>query len=217
MVMYSHSRLSTFEQCPKKFEFKYIDKIKTIGKSIEALLGFAIHSVLELLYNEVKTGRMPTVEEIITIYSDIWKENHDENILIVRNDLNESDYFNKGIEFLTNYYTKNYPFDDNTLETEKKIFLKLDEKGEYQMIGFIDRLVYNLKEKRYEVHDYKTASTIPKQENIDKDRQLALYSIAIKNIFGQDKEVVLIWHYLAHLYSEISAEDSLSSPLTLAR
>jgi hypothetical protein len=33
---------------------------------------------------------------------------------------------------------------------------------------------------------------------MDEDRQLALYAIAIKDIFGQDKEVKLIWHYLAH-------------------
>ena len=39
---------------------------------------------------------------------------------------------------------------------------------------------------------------MPTQETIDKDRQLALYSIAIKELFGHDKEVVLVWHYLAH-------------------
>ena len=47
-------------------------------------------------------------------------------------------------------------------------------------------------------HDYKTGNFLPSQDKMDDDRQLALYSIAIKEIYGKDKEVCLIWHYLAH-------------------
>ena len=44
MTIYSHSRLSTFEQCPKKFKYKYLDKLKPeIEKTIETHLGSAVH------------------------------------------------------------------------------------------------------------------------------------------------------------------------------
>ena len=39
MVQYSHSRLSTFEQCPLRFKYQYIDKIKREEDSIEAFMG----------------------------------------------------------------------------------------------------------------------------------------------------------------------------------
>lgn len=54
-----------------------------------------------------------------------------------------------------------------------------------------------LKKDEYEIHDYKTANNLPYQSKIEEDKQLALYSIGIKNEFGIEKKVHLIWHYLA--------------------
>ena len=196
---YSHSKLSTFEQCRLKYKFKYVDKIKIITKSIEALLGFCVHAVLEYLYNEVKTGRIPSIDEIITVYDTMWKENYDDNlIIIVRQGMTKEDYFNKGVQFLVDYYTRHHPFDDNTLEIEKKVEIILDEEKQIKIIGYIDRLVHNITTDELEIHDYKTSNTLPIQEDIENNRQLALYSIAIKEEFGHDKEVCLVWHFLAH-------------------
>ena len=50
----------------------------------------------------------------------------------------------------------------------------------------------------YEIHDYKTGNSLPSRERFEQDRQLALYSYAIKRTYGFDKEVKLIWHYLAY-------------------
>ena len=199
MAIYSHSKLSTFEQCPLKFKYKYIEKIiPEIEKSIEAHLGSIIHDTLEWLYKEVKVLKLPTIDEVIIYYSKKWHEDFRGEFLIVKKHLTAKDYYNKGIQFLIDYYMQHKPFDDNTLELEKKITIDLDEEGKYKIIGFIDRLAYNLSTREYEVHDYKTANNLPTQEKVDNDRQFALYSIAIKNLFGQDKEVRLIWHYLAH-------------------
>jgi len=198
MEIYSHSRLSTFEQCHLKYKYKYIDKIIVIEKSIESFLGKTVHSVLEWLYTQVKNTKVPTIDEVITHYAIKWQENYKPEIVIVKKELTATDYFNKGIQFLINYYTKHHPFDDNTIEVEKRIIISLDELGEYKLQGFIDRLVHNSEKDEYEIHDYKTSNFLPTQESIDNDRQLALYSIGIKELFGKDKEAVLVWHYLAH-------------------
>src|SRR3989339_282298 len=109
MVIYSHSRLSSFEQCPLKFKYRYIDKIiPEIEKSIELHLGSSVHDALEWLYKSVIEGRIPTIDEVITRYAETW------------------------------------------------------------------------------------------QKTFVPNRQLALYSIAIKEKFGNDKKVLLVWHYLAH-------------------
>ena len=51
MVIYSHSRLSTFEQCPFKFKLRYIDKIiPEIENTIESFLGGIVHETLEWIY-----------------------------------------------------------------------------------------------------------------------------------------------------------------------
>jgi len=198
MKIYSHSRLNTFEQCPLKYKYKYIDKIIIIQTSIEAFLGKTIHNTLEWLYSQVKKNKIPVIDEVITYYATNWEKNYTPIIIIVKKELTTKDYFNKGIQFLLGYYTQHKPFDDNTLEVEKRIMINLDEKGEYKLQGFIDRLVHNLEKDEFEIHDYKTGNSLPTQEKIESDRQLALYSIAIKELFGQDKEILLIWHYLAH-------------------
>ncbi len=199
MKVYSHSRLNTFKQCPLKYKYKYIDKkIPDIKQTIESHLGRVVHYTLEWIYNNAKENKIPAIDEIISFYTENWQENYSEDILIVKERLTKNDYFNIGVEFLVSYYNENYPFQDGTLECEKEIIIKLDEDGEYKIRGFIDRLVYNFETGEYEIHDYKTANNLPQKEAIDNDRQLALYAIAVKEMFGHEKEVRLIWHYLAH-------------------
>ena len=198
MPAFSHSKLSTFEQCKLKYKFRYIDNIiPDIEKTIESHLGKMVHDTLEWLYIQVKKGGIPSVDEVIVNYSENWKKDYEEEIPIIRKEMTAKDYFNKGVQYLINYYLKHKPFDDNTIAVEKHIIFNLDKEGKYKIRGFIDRLVYNLRTKEYEVHDYKTSNRLPKQEVLDKDRQLALYSIAIKEMFGEEKKVVLIWHYLS--------------------
>ena len=156
-----------------------------------------MHNTLEWLYGEVKKGRVPTIDEVVVNYSENWKEDYEEDIPIVRKDMVVEDYFNKGVLFLINYYTKHKPFDDNTIAVEKAIMFNLDESGEYKIRGFIDRIVYNLETGEYEVHDYKTSGRLPNNGDVEKDRQLALYSIAVKELFGEDKKIILVWHYLS--------------------
>ncbi len=194
---FSHSRLSTFENCSLKYKFRYIDKIiPEMDKSIESHLGSVSHNTLEWLYKNVKNGRVPTIEEMIIYYSENWKENYEDGILIVRKNITPRDYFNRGVEFLINYYTEHHPFEDNTLSVEEEILFDLDETGEYKIRGFMDRLSFNLEKQEYEIHDYKTSGNLPKNGSLDEDRQLALYSIAVKEKYGNHKNVKLVWHYL---------------------
>lgn len=48
MTLYSYSRLRCYEQCPQKYKFQYIDKIKIEAKeSIELFLGKRVHKTLK--------------------------------------------------------------------------------------------------------------------------------------------------------------------------
>ncbi|MBT4376902.1 PD-(D/E)XK nuclease family protein [archaeon] len=199
MAIYSHSKLSTFEQCRYKYKLRYIDKIKPdIEKSIESHLGTSIHDSLEWLYNEVLKGITPELDELIQEYANLWQKGFNENFLIVKKEFTAEDYFNKGVKFLIDYFVKHQPFKDGTLEMEKRVFIELHPDSEHKIIGYIDRLVYDKEKNQYEVHDYKTANSLPNQEKFEQDRQLALYSIAIKQIHGEHIPVILTWHYLSH-------------------
>ena len=199
MTTFSYSRLQTFEQCPYKYKLKYIYKIKPeIEKSIEAHLGTATHDALEWLYVQILNNKIPTLDEVIEQYIKTWQKDFSLNILIVKQEFTHEDYFQKGIKFIIDYYIKHTPFNDGTLETEKQIWIELEPNCPHKIIGYIDRLSYNPKTKEYEIHDYKTANWLPEQKKFDEDKQLALYSIGIKQLFGNHHNINLIWHYLNH-------------------
>src|SRR3989338_8856697 len=116
MEVYSHSRLSTFEQCKLKFKFRYIDKIiPDIEKTIESHLGNSVHKTLEWLYRQVKKKLVPSLDNVIQEYARNWKEDFEDEIPVAKKNMTPGDYFNKGIQFLVNYYMKHKPFDDNTI------------------------------------------------------------------------------------------------------
>jgi len=199
MAVYSHSKIETFEQCKLKFKYRYIDKIiPEIAKSIEALLGDVVHKTLEWLYIQILKNTIPSINDVISFYSNEWQENYSPDVPIFNKTLTAKDYFNRGVEFLINYYMKYHPFQDNTIATEKRIEIDLDETGEKKLVGYIDRLSQNLETNEIEIHDYKTSNTIMMKEKIENSRQLSIYSLAIKEMFGKDKNVCMIWHFLAH-------------------
>ena len=100
-------------------------------------------------------------------------------------------------KFVTDYYNRYDPFDQTkTIAIEERILINLDESGDYKLQGYIDRLT-EVKDGYYEIHDYKTNSRLPLPKYLDNDRQLALYSIGVKNRYPDAKDVRLIWHFVA--------------------
>lgn len=192
MNTYSNSKLWTFESCPEYYKVKYIDKtLPEFPPSVQLFLGSYVHESLEWLYIEGK-NRTIQLDELIEHFLNNWKKNLVQ--VYLKNGETIDSYLNSGIKYLANYYEKNKPFSDNTIEIEKKIFFQIEN---FSIIGYIDRLVLN-GNGEYEVHDYKTNAKMKTQQEIDSDRQLAFYHLGLQQLFGADVKVKLIWHFLAH-------------------
>ncbi len=205
--LYSDSKLWLFERCAEFYKVKYIDKtLPEIPKTIEAFLGDIVHQSLEWLYERIMEGGEVELDELIRDFANRWKENFSYDLRINNGDAEY--YFNKGIKFLAGYYQKNKPFIENTIDVERKILFPLDEEGEYLIQGYVDRIVLN-ENGEYEVHDYKTSDFIKSQEEVNADRQLGFYHLGLQEIFGKEKKVKLIWHFLANnktIFSERTQE-----------
>jgi len=197
VTVYSHSRLSAYENCPFKFKLRYLDKIKREeAESIEAFVGKRVHEVLEKLYQESLLTKTNTLGDLLSSYDRLWKENWNDNITIVRRKYNREHYYQFGKKCLENYFNHYQPFNQSvTVGIETKVNFDLDDAGKYKITGFIDRIAHV--NGVYEAHDYKSGSSLPAQKYLDNDRQLAFYQIAIQKMWPEVKEVKLIWHYLA--------------------
>jgi len=209
MTTYSHSRLSTFRNCPLQFKFKYIDKVETEGfEGIEAFMGSRVHEALEKLYNDIKMCKKVTLEQVLDFFDKDWEKNWTDDIIIVKTEYTQENYKELGKNCIKKYWKRHYPFDtDKTLATEKMITVDLGAGN--KLVGYIDRLVEN-GDGNYEIHDYKTSGSLPTQEQKDKDQQLALYQLALQEMWADVKSVKLVWHYLVFdkmIVSERTKED----------
>lgn len=204
MQTFSHSRISCFEQCPLKFKFNYIDKVETeIEETVEAFLGSRVHEALEKLYKDLKFQKLRSLKELLAFFNSEWKKNWNDAIVIVRNEYDQENYRKMGEKFITDYYNRYKPFNHSKtigLETQRTV----DLNNKYKIHVRIDRLALT-EDNVYEIHDYKTSNSLPTQDYLDNDRQLAIYAYGIKKMYPDAKKVRLIWHFLA-FDKEMSSE-----------
>ncbi|MGV8125175.1 MAG: RecB family exonuclease [Candidatus Xenobiia bacterium LiM19] len=197
MERYSYSRISTYEQCPQRYKYLYIDRLKDEQEGIEAFTGSRVHEALEFLYRHVQMAEAPAPDEVIAFYDRRWDELIHDRILVTSAEFDSDHYRSLGRKALRVYQERYSPFDEGTtMGLEQRVEFFLDSEEKYPFIGIIDRLT-RISDAHWEVHDYKTGGTLPTQPDMDRDNQLALYHFAITRLYPQVKEVTLIWHYLA--------------------
>jgi putative RecB family exonuclease len=198
MACHSYSALSAFEQCPKKYQYRYLLKPRVSSSTtIEAFLGCRVHEALERLYRDVSMGRSPTEDELVDWFREAWEKEWTDDVAIARSEYSSHDYRTSGESMLRRYHERYAPFDGGvTIGLELRISADLDDEGRFGLVGYIDRLT-RVAEGVYEIHDYKTGRSLPTQAQLDDDLQLALYELAVRRSYPDVREVSLVWHYLA--------------------
>lgn len=198
MTLYSHSRLSSYEDCPRKYAFRYVEKVTTEWEGVEAFVGKRVHEILERLYHHVRAhGRPPSLAQVLTRFQRDWRSRWHPQVRIVRTENDVAHYLRHGEQCLTHYYRAQYPFDEGeTVALEHDLQIALDPDGRYRMRGIVDRIV-RTREGGYEIHDYKTGASLPSLARLATDRQLALYQIGLQQSYADAESVELVWHYLS--------------------
>lgn len=198
-MIFSHSQLETYENCPFKYHLQYRERVKAERRSIEAFMGSVVHATLERLYRDLLMSRLPELEEVRENFLRMWDASFGEDVFIVRKEYGPEDYRNTGLRCVEDYYRRYYPFRGGVplwLERRVNIPLKDSEGRLIAFSGVLDRLD-GLDGGVYEIHDYKTSQSLPTQEDLMKDRQLSLYQLAVEEAFPDAVQVDLVWHYLA--------------------
>jgi len=176
----SYSSLENFKQCPLKYKFANIDKIKE-PKSKEAIFGTYIHKVLKWFYQ--KDPHFPTLDALLKYYRDYWPKKT--GGFEWKDPEEEKSYFKEGLRILEEFYNKNIPHKTSILDLETRFEVILDENpkkpnGKHILTGVIDR-IDKLADGTVEIIDYKTGKRMPSQKALDKNNQLSLYAIGLKS------------------------------------
>lgn len=198
MPLCSHTRLSTFERCPRRYYYRDVRRVPADTESIEAFTGKVVHEAFRKLYGDRMRGKILTRAELLDFYDAEWNIRFHDGVAIARRDHAPEHYRAGGAECLARYHALRFPFDrTTTLAVERRLTIALDDGGRHRLQGVVDRLAKR-SDGAYEIHDYKTDSRLPGQREIDADRQLALYEIGVRQMWPAIDRIQLVWHYLRH-------------------
>ncbi|MFQ6070170.1 MAG: RecB family exonuclease [Candidatus Aminicenantales bacterium] len=196
--VFSYSRIECFNKCKLHYKYRYIDGLSTEVETIEAFMGKRVHEVLKEFYDFIKHTVIKPKEWMLKRYDELWQRNFHSSVKVVKNELDVNVFYEKGKKCLSDYYDRYLPFDQaKTVKTEEKIMFPLRAGGEeVQFFGILDRIDWNDRENLFEIHDYKTSSSLISQEEADTDLQLPLYQLALMNRWPEAENARLTWHFL---------------------
>lgn len=189
----SYSGLGTYQQCPLKYKFQAIDKIKE-PKSKEQVFGTLIHSVMHFIHTPAILS--PTLENALDLFSRNWNSD------IFEDEQEERAAFSQGVKMIQNYYAKNNPADYNIIDLESRFAIEIgnEETGKHIVSGIIDRI--DKTADGYEIIDYKTTKKMPSQEKVDNDLQLSIYLKAFLARYPKEIDhldtITVSLYYLKH-------------------
>lgn len=132
MVVYSFSQISLYQQCPKKYQYRYLDGLeKEFETTPDLLLGTNVHAALERLYQEVNIFKNPQKADLISKFHSLREQSlaDIEGDLAYKGEQTEQDYLRRGEEYLSQYFDKYTPFDQAKLiSTEMMINFTLNNE-----------------------------------------------------------------------------------------
>lgn len=193
---FSFSRVTTFEQCPRRYRYRYLDGVREAFQSIEAFMGQQVHAAVEWLYNQRLAGQEHAAEAVVGRYCAEFDQAYAASrpaVRVIRTDMAAEHYRRSGAEMLADFHRRR--FLDDTLETvgvERHFELDLGGGAPFQ--GYIDRLARD-RDGLLHIIDFKTGSRVPARfEGKDAD-QLDAYALALFTQTDAD-ELVLVLEYL---------------------
>jgi putative RecB family exonuclease len=198
MPTWSHSRIESFRQCPRKYYFAYIGKpeLPDEPETIAQFVGSRSHDTLEWLYGEVMQGKVPAESQLTATLARVWDaEWHD--AVMMPDERSPGEHRELAERWLLDYHRRHAPFaTPRTMALERRIVFPLAPDGSQQMQGFVDRIA-RTEDGTWQVHDYKTNRRLPTQAEKDRDPQLAYYEIGVRALWPDAGRVELVWHFLA--------------------
>ncbi len=192
MIKFSVSSIDTYNKCPKKYHYRYIEKPDIVqNKWSFTEFGSCAHRILELFHETLIKENVLEKD-----YSSLMKacfvkgvREYDSNILEEKvwtpdGDVRGLEYLKDVIQDYLFYLKENGVPDVVGVEVPYSFNLTLDSGQEIMVRGIIDR-IDRVGPGEYKVVDYKTS----KNEKYLKSFQLLVYAEAIKRKYSDAKVV----------------------------
>ena len=198
MSTWSWSRLSTHNQCPRRYWHRWIERTKALvlPTSPELFFGVRLHEAMSFLYKRHADGIMPPDEVVIDFFRDGWERRPEGKASLELRADGPADYelLGLGERAIMEHFNRYEPFDaDRTVALEANLIVELGDG--FQFGGRADRIAIR-RDGVWVVCDYKTTARLPRRQDLEKDGQLPLYGLGVQRAWPAAKEIELRWEFL---------------------
>jgi hypothetical protein len=204
----SASATKDFIGCPRKYRYRHVDKIDT-GGAKNLVLGNCFHEALEFNYaQKVSSGEDRPAEEVVQRFRDRWMAQAD-TIEDFGPHETIGSVLDLGCRMVTVHHREIAPT-VTPLFVEKSFRISLGEGFPFDLTGRWDLI-----DADSIVIDNKSYGKAPKQEWVDRDLQMDIYSLAYRLQFkecenGLRIDAVTKWRHpqVVQVYTHRTNEDA---------
>ncbi|WP_220681801.1 ATP-dependent helicase [Methanofollis formosanus] len=170
----SASALTTYEDCPLRFKFGTVLRVPTRPKTFFSL-GTSLHAVCEQMGRRKMAGETVTLDAALAVLDAVWSSAG------YPSRTKEEEDLARAREMVATYVAWEAANPNEVVDVERWFEFFIDG---VRFVGSIDRLE-RTPEGRYVVVDYKSGGTTSiTKKRLPENIQLNLYSLAVREIFG---------------------------------
>lgn len=177
----SYSAMRTFQSCPLKYRFRYIDGLPESCTSSSLVFGSAIHAAIEAYFHALLVGNsLPDLDALMETYRQCWQANQTEQIQFGASESAES------LEQLARRMLAKFLASDLVQPEERIIGIEEELRGELipglpDLLGRVDLLLET--DEHVIIQDFKTARSAWSSEQAEESaEQLLLYGDLVRRL-----------------------------------
>jgi putative RecB family exonuclease len=173
----SFTRVDTFERCPRRFRYQYVDGLPQ-APAPQLSFGSSVHSALEWLYDR-KHPVLPSCEELLQALFDAWDTT---GYAEVERDEQMRAY--EHARAVVSAFHARVEREGFRLPAATEAWFELPIGDDIVVVGSIDRLDVD-DDGTMHVIDYKTNRRARTRAQVRDSLQLAIYALATRELYGR--------------------------------
>lgn len=207
----SYSEIRTFQQCPLKHKFQYIDKAEPEQLSAAMLLGSGVHAAVEQYFQAMLSGLpLPSVDQLMQSYRACWdREASRAPVQYAKGQdaTTVAEMAKRMIEaFLESPLAQPQ---DQIIGIEETFYVPLGSDLP-DLAGRVDMITYDADKGELIITDFKTARSIWSQDNAEEQaEQLLLYARGCEPI-ARDLEARIVLRFIVVTKTKQPKVDAIS-------
>ena len=177
----SYSAVRTFQNCPLKYRFRYVDGLAEDGVSSSLIFGSAIHSAVEFYFRQQLSGESaPSLDLLLDVYQESWKERSEDNIEFGKSETADS-LHEMSARMLQKFLNSDLIQPEGRIIGIEEEFRGAPILGLPYLLGYVDLLLET--DDAVIVRDFKTSrSAWDQQQAVDQSDQLLLYADLVRKV-----------------------------------